>query len=267
MTRAWPLMVAVTCLACASVIGIPNDTASFCSSNTGHTYCEDFDLGDPLSRMSFHVANGGAQLAIAPSDDSPPNLLDLTSPMVGPKSQTLAGFDKEFTSSKFGALHIEADMRIVTNGKPFTGQAGFMLITDKQGGCIAIAMVPQGIGAFSLDNPNACGGIVMAQGGGGDAGSDGGSGPMMGQELGGLPAMNQWVHLRVDVTPSSSGDGSGTLTFDVVGQPTPYKALAIGKGTLNPVGTPLVAFSVAGLPGSGPVELQLDNITVDLSAP
>lgn len=273
MNRAWlvlTLVVGGAGVACASVLNIPNDTPSWCSVNTGHTYCEDFDLGDPLSRMTFHTATGGAQLTIAPSDDSPPNLLDLQTPAVGASGSALAGYDEEFDSAQFGTIHIEADLRIVTHGQHFKGAVGFLLISDKQGGCIGVAMSPQGIGAVTVVNPYACSTLIGTNGmpvdvDAGDT-ADGGN-SMMATLLGNLPPVDQWVHIKADVVPSSKGDGSGTFTLDVVGQLAGYAPLPIAPGTLAPSGTPLVGFSAAGLPGSGGAELQYDNITVDLSGP
>jgi hypothetical protein len=275
MKRVWIVagagltLAGLACVACASVLGIPNDTASFCSSNTGHTYCEDFDLGDPLSpsRMSYHAALGGAQLSIAPSDDSPPNLIDCKSPGVGSGGPTLAGFDKEFDDLKFGAIHIEADMRIVTSGKGLHGQAGFLIVSDKQGGCVGVALGPQGIGAVTYDTPGGCGALVMGAGGGGDAatGGDGGAGPLHG--FGGVPPLDQWNHIKADVTPSRSGDGSGTFTFDVVGELAGNTPLMLAPKTLTASGAPLVGFSAAGIGPGAEVELQFDNITVDVSPP
>ncbi len=274
MKRVWLAVapvVGVAGVACASVLNIPNDTPSWCSVNTGHTYCEDFDLGDPLSRMSFHAATGGGQLTIAPSDDSPPNLLDLKTPALGPTGSSLAGYDEEFDDSQFGALHIEADMRIVTHGGGFKGNIGIMLISDKQGGCIGLAMEPGGIGAVTVDSPYACGSLIGSNGmqvmvDAGSATGDGGE-SMVATRLGDVPPVDQWLHLKVDVVPSATGDGSGMFTIDVVGQLAGYAPLPIPPKTLTPTGTPLVGFSVAGLASTGDAELQYDNITVDLKAP
>jgi len=276
MSRAWlavvPALVACAAgVACASVLNIPDDTESWCSVHTGHTYCEDFDLGDPLSRMSFHAATGGGQLAVAPSDDSPPSLLDLKTPALGGTGSSLAGYDEEFDNSQFGALHIEADMRIVTHGGGFKGNIGIMLISDKQGGCIGLAMEPGGIGAVTVDNPYACGSLIGSNGmqvmlDAGSPSADGGN-PMVATRLGDMPPVGQWLHLKVDVVPSAAGDGSGTFTIDVVGQLAGYAPLPIPAKTLTRTGTPLVGFSVAGLANTGEAELQYDNITVDVKAP
>jgi hypothetical protein len=271
--RRWLVATAVvTCaagVACANVLGIPNATASWCSVNTGHTYCEDFDLGDPLSRMSFHAATGGASLTIAPSDDSPPNLLDLKTPALGPTGASLAGYDEEFDNSQFGSLHIECDMRIVTaNGKAFDGNVGIMLISDKAGGCIGLAMEPAGIGAVTAGSPDACSSLIGSNGSGVmlDAETlvpDGGD-SMVATRLGAVPPLNQWVHLKVDVVPNL--DGSGTFTIDIVGALAGYIPLTIPAKTLAKTGTPLVGFSVAGLASTGAAEIQYDNITMDLKA-
>jgi hypothetical protein len=276
MKHAWlaALVVGVAGVACASVLNIPDDTVSWCSSHTGHTYCEDFDLGDPLSRMSYHAALGGSTLAIAPSDDSPPNLLDLQTPAVGPTGTSLAGYDEEFDSSGFGPMHIEADMRIVTHGRGFNGAVGFLLISDKLGGCIGVALEQGHVGAVQAGDPDACSALLGSGGTGlmgagsavdGGEGSGDGGAPLTNTLLGSLPPTDQWFHIKADVAPS--GDGSGTFTFDVVGQLAGYAPLTVQKGTLNPAGTPLIGFSAAGLPGSAAAELQYDNITIDLGTP
>ena len=274
MRRAWLAVVPVACaaaVACADVLNIPNATPSWCSVNTGHTYCEDFDLGNPLSRMSFHAATGGATLTIAPSDDSPPNLLDLKTPALGPTGSSLAGYDEEFDNSTFGALHIEADMRIVTGGKGFKGNVGIMLISDKAGGCIGVAMEPLGLGAVTASDPYSCGALISSNGmqvmlDASSLSVDGGS-SMLATRLGDVPPVDQWVHLKVDVVPSALRDGSGTFTIDVVGQLAGYAPLPIPLHTLTPTGTPLVGFSAAGLASSGEAEIQYDNVTVDVKAP
>ena len=145
MRLAWMLLAAAGIGAgCASVLAIPNDTPSFCGqpANQGHAYCEDFDVGDPSSRWTFAEATNSATYMVAPSDRSPPNLLDLSAPMVPDGGTALAGFTKEFDDSTFVGLHIEADIRFVTQGgAPITANGGFLLVVDKNGGgCIGLGV-------------------------------------------------------------------------------------------------------------------------------
>ena len=177
MRLAWMLLAAAGIGAgCASVLAIPNDTPSFCGqpANQGHAYCEDFDVGDPSSRWTFAEATNGATYAIAPSDRSPPSLLDMSAPMVPDGGTALAGFTKEFDDSTFVGLHIEADVRFVTQGgAPITANGGFLLIVDKNGGgCIGLGVrsgppLPQpAIGAYIFAHGGECSALTSGGGGG-----------------------------------------------------------------------------------------------------
>jgi hypothetical protein len=265
--RLWALPVLVAGIGCASVLGIPNDTPSFCArpENQAHAYCEDFDVGDPSTRWTYAFSLGASSWAIKPSTDSPPNLIALSSqeiPVDG--GSAVVGFDKEFTDAGFAAVHIEADMRLPTGqGGNFEGETGFLLVTDKEGGCVAMNFSPQGIGAFAIVTAEACSELTTTHAAGAiDAGPDGSL--IAASILGPLPPRNSWFHVVIDVTPDGSGQGSGTLTLNVVGEPTGYRPLAIAKGTLTPTGDPLVGFSNAPQPGSGAIEVDYDNVTIDL---
>jgi hypothetical protein len=268
MRRLVALSVLGVAVGCASVLGLPNDTASFCArqENHGHSYCEDFDIGDPSTRWTYAFALGDASWSLQPSDASPPNLIALSSPGVPAEAgSALTGFDKEFTDASFGGVHVEADMRLVpSQGNDLGGATGFLLITDKAGGCVALNFSPQGTGAFALQTAEICALLTtthasVLDGGGADGGA------FVGAILGPLPPRNSWFHIIVDVKPDSNGTGSGTLTINVVGEPTGYISLAIQAGTLTPTGTPLVGFSNAAQPGSSPLDVEYDNVTIDLS--
>jgi hypothetical protein len=271
MRLAWMLLAAAGIGAgCASVLAIPNDTPSFCGqpANQGHAYCEDFDVGDPSSRWTFAEATNSATYMVAPSDRSPPNLLDLSAPMVPDGGTALAGFTKEFDDSTFVGLHIEADIRFVTQGgAPITANGGFLLVVDKNGGgCIGLGVqsgppLPQPmIGAY-----------IFAQGGGCSALTSGGGGGGMGagglkNGVGSAPAPNTWSHIVVIVTPDPlRNDGSGKLTFNIEGQPGAFMPVPLFAGTLGGGGIPLVGFASEVNGPSGPLEVQFDNITIDLS--
>jgi hypothetical protein len=248
---------------CASVIGVPNDTPSFCAqpANQGHAYCEDFDVGDPTTRWTYATGTW----ALKPSDDSPPNLIDLSAKAVPLDSDAsvVTGFDKEFPLAPFGALHVEADVRFVTSSNT-PAPTGILLITNTGGGCVAVAAGSGSISAIGLPTAEAC--TALVGGGGepsGDAGKDAGPGLSM-QVLGPLPPANQWSHMVIDVTPSAKGDGSGTFMLAIEGVPTGYTALPIPPGALSSTGHPLVGFSTAPRPGAGPTEVQYDNVTMDL---
>jgi hypothetical protein len=273
MSRPWVLPLCGAVAGCASVIGVPNDTPSFCAQNQGHDYCEDFDVGDPAARWSYVVTKGGAQWAIKPSDDSPPNLIDLSAPAIpADGGVALAGFDKEFMPG-FHGLHIEADVRFVTQRDAgFVGQIGVLIITDKEGGCLAVAAVPGGLGVVNLVTPLECSALtngstgMMMMGPPTDAGGPDG-GAFTGSPLGPLPPPNQWFHMVIDVKPDPSGDGSGTFIMNIVGQPTGYMPAPIKKMTLVSSGAPLVGFSNTPQPGTTiATEVQYDNVTIDLKS-
>jgi hypothetical protein len=265
-----PLVACVACLplaaaaaGCAGVLGIPDGSPTFCArpENQGHDYCEDFDVGDPSARWTFEETTPGSTLALQPSDRSPPNLLDLTVPASG-TGGAIAGFDEEFDDSSFVGVHIEADVRFVSNGAPLVG-GGFLLIVDKQGGCIGMAVTPAGIGAAISADASGCSALTQGLGGGGPP-NGGGSPLAMFTVASRSPPPDRWFHAKIVVAPSAAKDGSGTLTLDVQGATVPSMPVPIPKGTLAPSGAPLVGFAAA-LPGAGPAfEAQFDNITIDL---
>ncbi len=270
MRAGWILLgVAVVAVGCASVLGIPGDTPSFCAqpANQGHAYCEDFDVGDAGSRWTFAEKSDGSTYSVQPGGESPPNLLDMTSPMEPDGGSGLAGFTKEFDDSKFVGLHIEADVRFVTpNDAPLTAVGGFLLIVDKNGGgCIGVGTAPGG--------PNgkpSIGAFVFAQGAGCSAlTSGGGPSSMLGGRqvyVGDAPQPNTWVHMVVIATPDAAkNDGSGTLSFNIEGQPGAFMPVPLVLGTLVSGGVPLVGFAAQVNGPSGAFEVQYDNITIDLS--
>ena len=262
------LAVAAAAVGCATVLAIPNDTPSFCAqpANQGHAYCEDFDVGDAGSRWTFAEATDGSAYSVQPGGFSPPNLLDMSSPMEPDGGGALVGFTKEFDDSTFVGLHIEAEVRFVTqNNAPITAQGGFLLIVDKNGGgCIGLGTGPSG--------PNgkpSIGAFVFAQGAGCSAlTSGGGGGSMLGGRqvyVGDAPQPNTWVHIKVIATPDATkNDGSGTLTFNIEGQPGAFIPVPLLLGTLVAGGVPLVGFAAEVNGPSGPLEVQYDNITIDL---
>ena len=271
MRGRWLLLgAAVTCLSCSNVLGIPGDTLSFCSqpANQGHTYCEDFDVGDPTKRWTFSEAVGGATLAVEPgSDRSAPNFVDLSAPARASGQSAIAGFDVEFDSATFTGLHIETDMRFVTaDGGPLGAvNGGFLLVVDKSGGCVALGLgsagngAPVGIGAITFPESTGC----SLLNGGGAGGNSAGATPLTV-----APGANQWFHILVDVLPDKAGlPGAGTLTLDVVGRPGSTPAVHLGAGTLVPSGIPLVGFAAEVDGPSGPLDVQYDNVTIDVVSP
>lgn len=253
---------------CANVLGIPNDSPSFCAqpANQGHDYCEDFDVGDPSTRWTFAEATPGAAYAVRPSDKTGPNLIDFSSPGASAGSTAIAAFDEEFDDSTFVGLHVEADVRFVTaNGAPIDASGGFLLIADKSGGCIGLGIgsgAPDGgkgeamIGAVVFPTAASC--TLLANGGIG--GSDA---PISNNPLTPAPAPNTWFHMVVVVAPGT-GDGTGTLTFNIVGQPGSVAPVTLPSKTLPPGGIPFVGFAAQVNGPSGPFEVQFDDITIDL---
>ncbi|HEY8039851.1 MAG TPA: hypothetical protein VIF15_08670 [Polyangiaceae bacterium] len=258
MRGAWSLAL-LGAVGCASVLGIPDKSPSFCArpENQGHAWCEDFDVGDATTRWTYAVQTGGT-LQIAPSDDSPPNLVDMATP-VPPSGDALAGFTKEFDEATFTGLHIEADVRFVTpNGGSITAQGGFLLVVDKAGGCVGVAITPGGVGAAVAPDARSCSGLTSGLDSGG-----GGGGPPQQFPITGLPELNTWLHVKAIVTPNP--DGSGTMTLEFRGQPAASSPVPLPPNTLVPSGAPLVGFAADAHGGTGSVEVQMDNITIDLT--
>jgi hypothetical protein len=265
----WLVAVAGVVGGCASVLAIPDGTPSFCAqpAHQGHTYCEDFDVGDAGARWTFAEAIGGAAYAIEPSTDSPPNLLDLSTPAQTDGGSGLAGFTKEFDDSTFVGLHIEADVRFVTpGGAAIDASGGFLLIVDKNGGgCIGIGVAPSGpngkpsIGAFVFAQGAGCSALTS---GGGASSAVGGHQVFIGD----APAPNTWSHIVVVATPDAvKRDGSGTLTFNIEGAPAAFQPVPLALATLVSTGIPLVGFASEVNGPSGALEVQFDDITIDLS--
>jgi len=269
MRASWVLLAAaVVGAGCASVLGLPDGTLSFCSqsANQGHAYCEDFDVGDPSTRWTFAEGTGGGAYAVAPGGESPPNLLDMSAPAQSGKTSALAGFDKEFDDSTFVGLHIEFDVRFVTpGGAPLTSTGGFLLIVDKSGGCIGIQASPApdggpgaGISAIVFQQPTSC--SALTGGGPGTA-----AGPGIITQITAAPSPNTWAHVVVVVAPDPKGlPGAGTLTFNIEGQPSSPTAVPLVGGTLIAAGIPLVGFAAEVNGPGGAFEVQYDNITIDL---
>jgi hypothetical protein len=267
MKNAWPLsLFALAGMGCASLISLPDDSPSYCArpENQAHAYCEDFDVGDPSTRWSFAFNLGPTSWSIAPSDDSPPNLIALSSETLSVDGgSAVVGFDKEFTDAGFGKLHLEADMRLVTpEGGGLAGAVGFLLITDKAGGCMALNFSALGVGGFSLVSPERCAELTTTHATAlDDAGPDAGE---LQQVLGALPPVNHWFRVVIDVTPDTNGQGGGSLVLNIVGVPTGYVPLPIAPGTLTASGAPLVGFSNAAQPGTKAITVEYDNVTIDL---
>ncbi|HEX3345615.1 MAG TPA: hypothetical protein VHS09_13625, partial [Polyangiaceae bacterium] len=99
--------------------------------------------------------------------------------------------------------------------------------------------------------------------------SGGGASAMAGGRqvpLGEAPAPNTWSHVIVSVSPDAArNDGSGTLTFNIEGQPAAFQPVPLLLGTLVASGIPLVGFASEVNGPSGPLEVQFDDITIDLS--
>jgi hypothetical protein len=261
--REWALVAgAGVCAGCATLLSIPNDTPSFCAqpANEGHAYCEDFDVGDPSTRWSFAEQTDASTYAIEPFGLSPPNCIDLATLAQPAGSGSIAGFDKEFDDSTFVGLHIEADVRFVVPadaGLPLS--SGFLLITDKSGGCVGIGVGDGVVGAQVYTEPAECPPTLNNDGPANDA-----SAPPTVVMLGKFPPINQWLHMIVVVTPAAAGDGSGTLTFDIVGEPSGSPPVMLPPGTFPTAGVPLVGFA-SNVNGPSPgLDVQFDNVTIDL---
>jgi hypothetical protein len=282
LARVWPLPACAVVAGCASILGIPSDSPSFCArpENQGHDYCEDFDVGDALGRVGPNVVSSGqAKMSIEPSDASPPNLIDFLAQAAGPDGgHEVVGYYKTW-NKPFVGLRIDADMKLLTQG---TGRLaapyGFMLIGSSPGACLGLAAFPWpsdagwplGTPVFSgILVPQATGGCesLVALGGNGTAlggiGSGGGGGDAGPPQLPPIvPVLDNWFHLTIQIAPSSGGDGSGVLLLRAG---LSSQQLALPKGTVPSTGLPIVGFAAA--PQSGTAEeVQIDNVTIDVAA-
>jgi hypothetical protein len=289
----WPLPVCVVVTGCASILGIPSDSPSFCArpENQGHDYCEDFDVGNALLRVGPGVEQRGpTTINVEPSDKSPPNLLDLASPALpadGGNPANLAGYYEEFPNSEFVGLRVDADIKLVTKDDAgLTANGGFMLVGNTQGACIGVGLsqVPAGIPNSPLPAGTPVLGIIVVapQSGGcssltglsgkpvmapGPDGGFGGDGGVQGMVFLQAPPPNTWFHLKVQAIPDDRVTGAGsqlllTLTPGLNTIP-PYP---LPRGSLPRTGIPLVGFASEVNAPSGPLEVQFDNVTIDVQA-
>jgi len=290
----WPLPVCVVVTGCASILGIPSDSPSFCASpeNQGHDYCEDFDVGNALLRVGPGVEQRlPSTINLQPSDKSPPNLIDFKAPALpadGGTPAELAGYYEEFPDTEFVGLRVDADIRFVTqNGAPLTANGGFLLVGNSQGACVGLGLgqVPAGIPNSPLPAGTAVLGLIVVapQSGGcssltGLSGkpvtgptSDGGIGSDDGGVQGTVflqaPAPNTWFHLRVQAIPDDriANKGSQILLTLTPGLNT-IPPFNLPSGSLPRTGTPLVGFASEINAPSGPLEVQFDNVTIDVKA-
>ena len=151
----WPLPVCVVVTGCASILGIPSDSPSFCASpeDQGHDYCEDFDVGNALLRVAPGVEQRGpTTINLEPSDKSPPNLIDFKAPALpadGGNPAELAGYYEEFPNTEFVGLRVDADIRFVTQngepGSPPTAASCSSAIRRGRASAIGLGQVPAGI--------------------------------------------------------------------------------------------------------------------------
>lgn len=281
--RFWPVPVGVLLVAgCASIIGIPSGSASFCAraENQGHDYCEDYDVGDPLGRIpaTDRAQQGSSTMTIQSSDDSPPNLIDFLAHGTDADAavHAVAGYYKTFTK-KFVGLRLDADLEIVTHGGTLAGGAGFLLVGSSPGACLGFAVlpgsqvglppdkalftaiyVPQGAGGCGSLVALGAGGLPLGAIGMGDAGmADAGAQPSIVL----VPALDQWFHVTVQVQPDPGGTGAGILLLRAGLSST---QLAMPPGTVPPDGQPIVG--LASAPTSAFVEeMKFDNVTIDVA--
>lgn len=282
LARVWPLPVCVVVTGCASILGIPSDSASFCArpENQGHDYCEDYDVGDAIGRLggsNNEVATGKATMTIEPSDASAPNAIDFTAHATPPDAgHEVAGYFKTW-SKQFVGIRVEADVKFLTHGKgalaPFAGY-GFMLVGSSPGACLGMAVLawpgdaglpfatPVFSGVLVPQGAGGCGSLVALGAGGMPLGvlaaGDGG----MAQLPPILPALDKWFHLTIQVAPSTSGDGSGVLLLRAG---LSSQSLSLPKGTVPPDGQPIVGFASAPASPNTDEEVQFDNVTVDVA--
>ncbi len=274
LVRFWPVPACVVVAAgCASILSIPSGSPSFCAQNPGHDYCEDYDVGNALSRVGPNLVNqNGATMSIEPSDASPPNLIDFLAHATPPDAgHEVAGYYKTFDGKKFVGIHIEADMKFQTHGAgAIPGPAGFMLIGSSPGACLGLAATPWPfdaglppgtpvfVGILVPQQTGGCGSLVALGVAGAPLGSlamDGGALPPI------VPVLDNWFHMTIQIAPSTSGDGSGVLFLRAN---LSSEELALPKGTVPVTGLPIVGFASAPAGANAQIEIQFDNVTVDV---
>jgi hypothetical protein len=289
--RVWPLPVCVVVTGCASILGIPSDSPSFCASpeNQGHDYCEDYDVGNALLRVAPGVEQRGpTTIDIEPSDKSPPNLIDFKSPALPADASTpseLAGYYEEFPNSEFVGLRIDADIRFITqNDAGLDANGGFLLVGNTQGACIGLglAQVPAGVPNLPLPaGTPVLGVIVVPPQNGGCSSLTGLSGMRTvlppvdgGASDGGVssavfvqaPAPNTWFHLRVQAIPDGVIMTGSQLLLTLTPGLNTIPPFNLPAGALPRRGSPLIGFASEVNPPSGPLEVQFDNVTIDVKA-
>lgn len=282
LARLWPLPVCVVVTGCASILGIPSDSPSFCAraENQGHDYCEDYDVGDVLGRIpeSARAQQGNATITVQPSDDSPPNLIDFVAHGTDPDAgvHAVAGYFKTFARN-FVGLRVETDLKIVTQNGTLGGIGGFLLVGASPGACLGFAVVPGSYAGLPPDKAvftavyvpqgaGGCGSLVALGAGGlplggmgmGDGGMpDAGAAPPVVI----VPALDQWFHLTVQIEPDPSGSGGGILLLRAG---LSSQQLAMPAGTVPPDGQPIVG--MASAPSTPFVEeMKFDNMTIDVA--
>lgn len=248
---------------CASLIGVPDDTPSFCSQNTGHSFCADFDIGAPGWTQAVNFGSG--QLGVEPSDaaPSPPNIVDLSAQAVPPEGGTsVAAFYASFDGG-FSSLHIEAQMLFTgKDGQAFGGPTGIFVISDSAGGCVIAAAEQTGarvsIGGIPIPG-DLCTDIINGTvSGSGDGG--GGAALLRNSTPIGTLFLGAWQQVAIDVTVNPTGGGTLTMTSGPTGNPK----LTIPPTIFPPDGTPSVIFSNASQPGANATDIQIDNVTIDV---
>lgn len=294
----WSLPVCAVVTGCASILGIPSDSPSFCDrpENQGHDYCEDYDVGNALERVGPDTVppagapSAGATMAIEPSDASPPNLIDFVAQaMPAGANHEVSGYYKTW-NKPFVGLRLDADVRFVLHAAPtLTGIYGFMLIGSAPGACLGLAAYPWPCDAglpygattfFGLYVPQGmqgCNSLVALGGGGGGNGDAGmGIGALCASASSGfsaaglpggsgLPAFLQvpgdWFHLTVQIAPRLGGAAAVLLRVGGLSSQTGV----LPPGSVPSEGLPIVGIASAPSTPDTSEEVQFDNVTVDIA--
>lgn len=285
----WPLAVCAAVAGCSSILGIPSGSLSFCArpENQGHTYCEDYDVGDALGRIpdSRRATQGSAVLSIQPSDDSPPNLIDFTSPATA-DAHNIAGYYVTFQNQSYVGLQVNADVKVSLHGATaLSGDIGFLMVGDSLGSCVGFAvfpappgvpMVPAGTpvigGLLVPGTEGGCNTLVTVGGGpmgtcapdGGTGGGPGTDGGLVGGGDAGMPAfrvvpLDQWFHLTVQIEPEASGAAKMLVSNGLTSIEQALPPMTVGGGE------PIVGFAAAPTGCGYDADVRFDNVTVDVA--
>ncbi len=260
---------------CASILSIPDRTAEWClRPENAHMFCDDFDHADAESKWSLGTDLApGARHAYLPSDDTPPNALDLKVDPLDAGDFNVTAIEKDFPTGPFAHVHVELDVKFVQQGLATVDGVstgfGFLLLELKPNVCIGVGLSPPGIGLVVVTNSLDCTTAGNSTPDSGFTGGspvtlpDGGTGYNTATIVASPPVVSEWNHLTLDV--QRAADGSGAVSFNLTGAGAGAPP-QIPAGSLPETGVTALALAASITGPSGPVDIQFDNVTVDFPA-